>query len=158
MLRIIWKAGCLETCTSGLGLGSGCESPAYTTGHRRLRLLHERGWSDQGLASDHPRPTAPGYSRQRGNCVSTSLLYYFIFIHPEYDEDEYPDKVSPIDNSRLLAADESKSELSSRFRRIRKPDLVLVAVSSLRYTSLPNSVRGLRGLFQNSASRAIFSE
>ena len=31
MLRIIWKAGCLETCTSGLGLGSGCNSPAYTT-------------------------------------------------------------------------------------------------------------------------------
>jgi len=29
--RIIWKAGCLETCTSGLGLGSGCNSPAYTT-------------------------------------------------------------------------------------------------------------------------------
>ena len=31
VLRIIWKAGCLETCTSGLGLGSGCNSPAYTT-------------------------------------------------------------------------------------------------------------------------------
>ena len=31
MLRIIWKAGCLETCTSGLGLGPGCNSPAYTT-------------------------------------------------------------------------------------------------------------------------------
>jgi len=29
--RIIWKAGCLETCTSGLGLGPGGSSPAYTT-------------------------------------------------------------------------------------------------------------------------------
>lgn len=29
--RIIWKAGCLETCTSGLGLGPGCNSLAYTT-------------------------------------------------------------------------------------------------------------------------------
>ena len=29
--RIIWKAGCLETCTSGLGLGPGCNSTAYTT-------------------------------------------------------------------------------------------------------------------------------
>jgi len=31
MLRLIWKAGCLETCTSGLGLGPGGSSPAYTT-------------------------------------------------------------------------------------------------------------------------------
>ena len=30
-IRIIWKAGCLETCTSGLGLGSRCNSLAYTT-------------------------------------------------------------------------------------------------------------------------------
>jgi DNA modification methylase len=29
--RNIWKAGCLETCTSGLGLGSGCNPPTYTT-------------------------------------------------------------------------------------------------------------------------------
>jgi hypothetical protein len=32
--RIVWKAGCLETCTSGLGLESGCDSPAYTTARR----------------------------------------------------------------------------------------------------------------------------
>ena len=31
MLRIVWKAGCLETCKSGLGLGSGGSSRAYTT-------------------------------------------------------------------------------------------------------------------------------
>src|ERR1039458_3954177 len=31
VLRTIWKAGCLETCTSGLGLGPGCNSTAYTT-------------------------------------------------------------------------------------------------------------------------------
>ena len=31
MLRIIWRAGCLETCTSGSGLGSGGSSWAYTT-------------------------------------------------------------------------------------------------------------------------------
>jgi hypothetical protein len=30
-LRNIWKAGCLETCMSGLGLGRGCNSPAHTT-------------------------------------------------------------------------------------------------------------------------------
>ncbi len=29
--RNIWKAGCLETCRSGLGLGPGWNSPAYTT-------------------------------------------------------------------------------------------------------------------------------
>ena len=29
--RIVWKAGCLETCTSGLGLGPGWNSTAYTT-------------------------------------------------------------------------------------------------------------------------------
>ena len=33
--RIIWKAGCRETCTSGLGLGSGCNSLAYTTSRSR---------------------------------------------------------------------------------------------------------------------------
>ena len=31
MLRIIWKAERLETCMFGLGLGSGCNSPVYTT-------------------------------------------------------------------------------------------------------------------------------
>src|SRR5215469_16345965 len=30
-LRKIWKAGCLETYMSGLGLGAGCNSPLYTT-------------------------------------------------------------------------------------------------------------------------------
>ena len=47
--RIIWKAGCRETCTSGLGLGSGCNSLAYTTSRSaetapraaRLRRLAE---------------------------------------------------------------------------------------------------------------------
>ena len=29
--RNTWKAGCLETCTSGLGLGSRWNSSAYTT-------------------------------------------------------------------------------------------------------------------------------
>ncbi len=29
--RIVWKAGCLETCVSGLGLGPKCNSSAYTT-------------------------------------------------------------------------------------------------------------------------------
>ena len=38
--RIIWKAGCLETCTSGLGLGPGCNSTAYTT--RRWREYASR--------------------------------------------------------------------------------------------------------------------
>ena len=41
--RIIWKAGCLETCTSGLGLGSGCNSPAYTTAESAGGLGNDRG-------------------------------------------------------------------------------------------------------------------
>ena len=30
-IKAVWKAGCRETCTSGLGLGRGCNSPAHTT-------------------------------------------------------------------------------------------------------------------------------
>ena len=37
--RIVWKAGCLETCTSGLGFGPGCNSAAYTM---RLLAFHSR--------------------------------------------------------------------------------------------------------------------
>ena len=40
--RIDWKAGCLETCTSGLGLGARCNSSPYTTheGGRVVVFLH----------------------------------------------------------------------------------------------------------------------
>ena len=30
-LKVDWKAGCLETCTSGLGLGARCDSSPYIT-------------------------------------------------------------------------------------------------------------------------------
>ena len=51
-LRIIWKAGCLETCTSGLGLGSGCNSPAYTTSSAA-------GNNRQGLSASRSLSTPP---------------------------------------------------------------------------------------------------
>ena len=45
-IRILWKAGRLETCTSGLGLGSRCNSSAYTTWLaplQRVECRHHRG-------------------------------------------------------------------------------------------------------------------
>ena len=49
MLRIIWKAGCLETCTSGLGLGPRCDSAAYTT------ISLDRRCATPGPATDRVR-------------------------------------------------------------------------------------------------------
>lgn len=65
MLRIIWKAGCLETCTSGLGLGPRCDSPAYTT------ISLER-WVQ---LPDPPRPgTQTGIAaRSRASCLWVRL-------------------------------------------------------------------------------------
>jgi len=39
--RNIWRAGCLEICMSGSGLGPGCDSLAYTTCARCIPKLLE---------------------------------------------------------------------------------------------------------------------
>lgn len=38
MLRIIWRAGCRETCTSGSGLGAACLIPVWRGHGRRLHM------------------------------------------------------------------------------------------------------------------------
>ena len=58
-LRKIWKAGCLETCTSGLGLGAGCNSPLYTTITTSPLLTVKRGgferWQSQEMIDKKQR-------------------------------------------------------------------------------------------------------
>ena len=52
--RIIWKAGCLETCTSGLGLGPGCNSPAYTTSGAPMARQAPGGFCHPGAVFLNP--------------------------------------------------------------------------------------------------------
>ena len=71
LLRNVWKAGCRETCTSGLGLGPGCNSPAYTTRHG-IVVISNKGPGYTFMEQHYGPDSGPLLMSRKWECGRTS--------------------------------------------------------------------------------------